>query len=374
MQQDKYATALNKVTIADLSAMLKGFPDAAPANWSSLKAPEKRIEFMNLLLVSADLRQAFVTKFNELTGSSETFMDWEAEAAPAVEPAGDVVPASDTAPGKGKVGQFVDDAFQAMIADVAGLDAEASKAAVRHAEEDLEFEHMRLGILLGHIHTSQHFMTLGYDNMRQYLAAETGLEYRKAMHLVQNARVVQELGIPGKELKGVTWSALRHILPVLTAENYKKWLQAARSMKHVTLIAAVNEEKTKAKQLPAPGGDKPADAAPVEVTQKVFTIYPEQKATIDAAISKAKLEANTDSQGAALDVICSSYIGSPVSGQSIKSVLPDMSDDGLLNILTKIDADEGKEGLLRLLTAVEKVWPDVEIMVNFAPADEAATA
>jgi len=413
-----YTDAVKDLTVKALSEFLGTVDKIIEIDdWSTFRAPAKRDVFIEALGQSPEMREAFVAFYSTNTGSPQTFAEWEDEnaAAPVAEtevfdpPSGESEPEPAKAKAKAKakpviqeaeivdetdehidvaiadsaietgtglmtpfVGSFVEGAFEQIVSDAAGLTAEQSTVALKSVEEDLEFQHIRIGVLLGHISKSEHYMALGYENMRGFLQAETGMDYRKAMYLIKNAEVIQELNIPAIELKGVSWSGLRHILPIINAANYKEWLDAASSMKHVTLIAKVNEEKLKlAGGLAAPETTETGEEKP-KPTQKVFNIYDDQKELINQAIDKAKIEGNTDSSGAALEIIAASYTGAPATNSTVAQVKPDLTPEGLGIMFAQIQADEGENGCVRILEVIDEIWPNVSIAVEFNEATEAA--
>lgn len=402
-----YKQAVEGLAIPKLTAFLKAVEDTVEIEgWAKMRAPEKRENILAAFEQSKELRKEFVAWYEQDTGKASDFSEWETADLPAIdgaatatadtppdEPAPEVyvgtstpvepepAPApvnlhvvSKTALATTAATVFVEGAFEQIVADVSGLDAQASKMNLAEAEDRMEFEHVRIGALLSHIQASQHYVTLGYDNLREFLAAETGLHYRKATYLIANYNAVRELGIPAAALKGVTWSALRHILPIMTTKNYKEWLDAARNTTHVSLIGMVEQEKIKqATALPAPDASKPgATAAAVptspQLTSKVFNLAPDQTATLVAALEKAKVAANVDGTSAALDVIAAAYIGAPVP-----TAAPiDLSKAGFIAMFKGIAKEQGNTGALAILEAIGEVWPDIDINVAFPPEKSAA--
>lgn len=408
-----YKQAVEALPIPKLTAFLKEVEDTVEIEgWAKLRAPEKREQILEAFNQSKELRKEFVAFYELTTGKASDWSEWEtgdlpglAEVpAPAPTPetgvdplevaadfqgtddspptsgavSGEVVeddPAPEPAPAPATkavtktlsaiaVSAFVEGAFEQIVADVAGLDAQSAKISLIEAEDRMEFEHIRIGALLSHIQKSQHYITLGYDNLREFLAAETGLHYRKAVYLIANYDAVKELGIQAVDLKGVTWSALRHIIPILTTKNFGEWLEAARNTTHASLIEKVNQEKIKQTAALAPPNSKPA--APVQLPSKhSFPLYPDQASTVVAAIEKAKTEGNVDSAGAALDIIAAAYTGQPPSNSTASAVLPDMSKAGFFKLFTKVRADQGMIGAAGLLEAIAEVWPEVDISVVF---------
>lgn len=386
MQLTAYENAVKELAVPKLNAFLGEQKDIVEIDdWSTFKAKEKREALLEAFKQSKPLREQFVAYYAEVTGNESDFSEWEtsdlpddggAEEEPKAEstPKGNSIDPEDSQPtttevaqatnyAPGKAPAFVEGAFAQIVSDVAGMDAHDSDQNLREMEDNLEFEHLRMGVLLSHIQKSNHYVTLGYDNMREYLAAHTGLHYRKAMFLISNANVVQELDIPAKELKGVSWSGLRHIVPVLNKENYKTWLEAARTLTHAALIDEVRTEVAKQQgALPAP--DKEEGKPTEKAIGKTFNLFPEQKAIVDAAIEKAKIEGNVGSPAVALEFIAASYTGKPPSDTSISQVLPDLSDDGFNKMFSKVKADEGQEGAVRLLNLVAALWPEIDINVS----------
>lgn len=395
-----YSDAIAQLAVPKLTAFLKK-PEVEEIveieGWSKMRAPEKREQITEALKQSKPLREQFVAFYAEDTGNEADFSEWEIAAAeeptegdqPAdAAPAGEDTPPADAAPAEKAKDQpdpkpsseviqnsataFVEGAFEQIVADVAGLDANASRINLIEAEDRMEFEHIRIGALLSHIQNSQHYITLGYDNLREFLAAETAMDYRKGTYLISNYNKVRDLGIPAEALKGVTWSALRHVVPILTEKNYKKWLDAARSNTHVKLIEYVAKEKVKQSgALPAPdkaeGGEEPKPIT------KAFNVFPDQDATIKAALEKAKGQGNVESNGAALEIIAAAYTGAPPSDTTVGAVLPDTSAEGFKKMFTKLKAEGGNEALYPILEAIGEVWGDVDITAAF-PETEGADA
>jgi hypothetical protein len=398
MQFAIYSAAVSELAIPKLGKFVKEHADTLTTldGWSKMKAAEKREALLTALGAEAEARKAFVAFYFEETGSEQDWSEWETADLP--EDAGLTTVADETddtpelpldgtdagqselelpaAPvaiigGGTSHPQFVEGAFEQIVSDVAGLDAENSDKNLRELSERQAFDNLRMGVLLSHIQSSQHYITLGYDNMRTYLSDQFGdtLQYRKAMFLISNANAVKELGISAKELEGVSWSALRYIVPVMNSDNYGYWLDAARNLTHVALREQIQHHKAKeAGALPAPGAD---DADKPKPKSKLFNLFPDQKATVDAAIEKAKAEGNVESAGAALDLIAASFTGKAPSNTSVASVMPDTTVDGLTKVFSKMNADQGMDGLMAILSALEAVWPDVEMHVHL-PEVEAA--
>lgn len=394
MNLSAYENAVTELSVPKLTEFMKANVDFEPIDgWSKMNAKTKRKTLVARFEGNKEYRKQFVAFYADATGTDADFSEWEQADIPfeGTEPETETVetdaptetPAAAPAETSGAsevvsgapptVPHFVEGAFETIISDVAGLSAVESADNLKSLEDRLEFEHVRLGALLSHIQKQEHFKTLGFNTLKDYVEANTALDYRKAMFLIRNSDTVRELGISAEQLKGVSWSALRHIVLPMREQPSKaaEWLDAARSLTHVALIEQVKQFKAQqAGALPPPDKDGKVKASP---SIKSFNLYPDQKATVEQAVAKAKSEANVESTGAALDYIAASYTGKPPSDSSISTVLPDLSEDGLINAFSKLKADLGNDGLMRVFAAIDKVWPDVSINVEL-PDDETVAA
>ena len=385
MQSKIYSAAVGELAVTKLSKFIKATTLPDLGDWGKMKATEKRGALIKALGESSEARKEFVVFYGDETGSEQDWSEWETADLPSEGSAPDSTP--DEAPEiivgtstpveettalevvhtlPAAAPQFVEGKFDQMVADVAGLNAEDSDNNLREMEEQLEFQHLRMGVLLSHMQSSELYLTLGYATLRDYIVDRTGMQYRKAMFLLSNANAVKELGIPPAHLKGVSWSALRYIVQVMDKDNYKKWLEAAQNLTHVALIEEIRQAKAEAAgALPKPlaeGEEKPKPQS------KLFNLFPDQKASVEAAIEKAKAEGHVESTGAALDLIAASYTGKPPTDSSVSSVMPDTTTEGLINVFSKMNADMGYDGLMVILAAIEVVWPDVDMSVEL-PTD-----
>jgi hypothetical protein len=121
-----------------------------------------------------------------------------------------------------------------------------------------------------------------------------------------------------------------------------------------------------------------ATAAKPTMTTVTVAVYDDQKATIAAAIAKAKAEAGCDSDGVALEGICLNYLsgGNVAKPQSLLSVIEKYTPGEVLPVLEKVFPDFIVSVLEQhtpedVLGALEKVFPDFIVTAKLKKAHAA---
>lgn len=425
MKMKEYSEAVQAIKVSALKTFLVE-QGALPEDWDKLLpgGTKKRERMMQMLKANEALRGDFVAFYQKtVDGEAPNFAFWEEKAAPAgtEEEASqaEYVPIPDDGTGVPKYAPpnnvpaedgnqtggemdvpeegeqtsipgdtlmvpaasvplsgvttastpsvIVEGYFDQVSSDVAGLSPADALTALQVIEESKEESYFRMGALVSHMKKTEAHAALGYENLRALIADQTHLEYRTAMYLATNYEKVVELGIPSKKLTGIGWTKLRDVLPYMTPDNYNEWLKKARTLQKSALYNAISEEKKKALPSPASseGDDGGTPAGPVqEAKTKGFSLYGDQATVVEQAISKAKIEANTDAQGAALAAMAAAYLGQPV----VKSVDgPDTSEGGMKALGKALKDNESSygEGFITLLNALSEFWPDLDVNVNF---------
>lgn len=397
MQIDAYTTAVGATPVGKLTAFNAKNELIDVEKWKAAKAGEKRALMIEALKFSEAARAAFIDLYKaDVDGEAPNFALWEDPkftAPTPVEPSGETqateaasvevippekstavaaTPAIEVVPSGESI---VAGKAQMIASEVAGLSPQDSLANLSELQDRLEEYHFRAGAVLAHMQATEAYLTLGYTNMRELIAERTNFDYRKAMYLVGNYKKIEELEIPEAALSGVSWSALREVVPVLTAANYEHWFDQARKVKRVDLVNAVNAAKVAA--LTAPSAESGTDATPVAAPEaiaslktKTYHLYADQEAIVAQAVEKAKVEVNADSTGAALTAIALAYTGQPAPQSLIDAAAPKTDDASLKALFQSIAKKEGAAGALRVLQAFEVSWPDVEVTADFDGASE----
>lgn len=364
MNQQQIETIAQSLKARQITEFLQTKVGAVPAGWSKLSIANKRKHLVDIVMIEEGVVSDFEGEFGHLIDDSS-------------EGAGD----TDLAPHdstSGATGAIVASLVESAASEVAGLSPKDSLTNLRENAERLEEYHFRLGALLSHMQATEAHLALGYNNLRELVSEETSLEYRKAMYLVSNYRQVTSLGIPAESLSGVTWTKLRDVLPVLTSENYDEWLEVARTKTTSEIRNLVTAAKAQAVSAsPQPGEEgEDSDSAPVPAhKQKGFFLYEDQAILVESALEKAKVEANVDTMGAALAAMAAAYTGQAMPKTVADAVKPDISDEGVRNMVAEVYAAEKKgnfDQLIRILNIVVEFWSDVDINLDTDAATNAA--
>ena len=386
MKQEQIEAAVAALKIPTVTACVKKMQGDTPDGWGKMTAKAKREHLVGVVQYSNEKFQSIFKGFAADAGIEVDEIDeslaaepehYVHEAAPATVPQESTEIATAGAQLSAPHTTVVSDLVAHAASEVAGLSAKDSLANLQEAYEHLEEYHFRIGALLSHMQATEAYLTLGYANMRELITSTTRLEYRKAMYLAANAAKIMELQIPESALQGVTWTKLRDVLPVLTAENYEGWLELARTDNSNNLNEAVQAAKVAALGAPEEsGGDEGeseggGEAVPAPPTkQRGFLLYVDQDAMVQQALDKAKVEGNVDTNGAALAVIATAYTGAPAPATLEAEAGPDISDEHVRAICEAAKKKE-KAGsfaeLIRVLNVIGAVWPEVDINVDTEP-------
>lgn len=198
-----------------------------------------------------------------------------------------------------------------------------------------------VGAVLASVQGNKHWKDYGeFESFKHFVVENQGMEYRKAMYLINNYEVYLESGIEWEEVKDIGWSKLKELTPILTPDNAEYWIEKAREFTVLQLNAMVKAHKAGTLE----SGDMPVDASTLTVMS--FKVHADQKINITMAIDKAKLEATTEVATVALEAICNNYL----SGEKVKvpSLLDIMKASGITEVITALDA----------------IWPDIDIQMT----------
>ncbi len=144
-----------------------------------------------------------------------------------------------------------------------------------------------------------------------------GIGYRKAIYWIEIYNRLSNSGIPWEKVKDLGWTKLQIIAVVLTPENVEEWVSVAKSQNTVTLIETVKNAKAKNAQQAI------TDDSSKTVTTMSFKVHTDQKATIDAAIEKAKSQSGTAAGTVALEFICLDFLGGASLSERLKKAGPE---------------------------------------------------
>ena len=180
------------------------------------------------------------------------------------------------------------------------------------------------------------------------MLAEYGFAYRKAMYLISIAETLLNAEIPFEKVKGISWSKLKEVAKVLTAENVDEWVAKIKGPPELTFLQ-INELVKEFMEGSLDKNEVP-ESAGTEVSTLSFKLHKDQRENIEVAIAKAKLEAETEYAAVALDAICMNY-------NSGATVVKDAPPKPLSDQLSGYSPEE-------VLEAFELNWPEIDVVVK----------
>ena len=321
-EEEEVEIDVDELTGAQLDALVKEHEIAVPNNWSKMKVGEKR----------QWLKDQFEDTGEEADEPAEQA---EPEPAPAAK-----VPAKNEAKAPAKKAAKAteqeiqspgDDLIADTIHQIENMKEEEARQALLSLTDETEFGMFRIGGTLSVIQANQWFEP--FATFKDYVENEAKMHYRKALHLVAIYNSLAESKVPWGKVKNLGWTKLKELAPILTLENVDEWVEIASGSTVLNLIELVRAAQNKDKQIT--GNSSP-------VVTKTFKLHTDQKATVEAALDKAREQANTDADTVALEFICLDFLNS-------------------ISLVERIKA----AGIDKALDALSKAFPEADFAVEF---------
>ena len=220
--------------------------------------------------------------------------------------------------GRSDMEQSVGSAFAARIGDeVAGNDRSTSRGSWLHAHEELvKLAKKRAGLdfeegrwLLCAFRSEAH-ARLAYGSFAEYIERLFGYSPRQTQEKLRVAEALEDLPNTAQELRAgkISFSAVRELTRVATAETEREWLDAARDKTVREVEALVSGQRPGA--LP---DDLPDDGAKRHVLR--FDVSADVLATFREAMTKIRRDAGESlDDDAALLLLARCVLGAPRTG------------------------------------------------------------
>lgn len=220
--------------------------------------------------------------------------------------------------------------------EVGSLDKETAFQIVPSLIDSVDFSYFKLGGVLSTIQSNGWWESES-STFKAFIKDHIGMHYRKAMYMINIYDGLVEADIPWAKVSGLGWTKLKELAGIINKDNVDEWVEKAKSMNTLSLIAAVKAYKN--------DEDESTDG----VSTITFKVHPDQKESILQAIEQALGEANTEFTGVALEAICLNYLA---GGSTKKIVTPSLS-----SIMEKTSIEQ-------VFEAMEAVFPDINITVE----------
>lgn len=189
-----------------------------------------------------------------------------------------------------------------METDMKGeLTTRSNEVRKKIIEEALRIDesYQNLAQLLHETYDNGYYIRWGYENFKEYVEGELGVQYRKARYLVGIAEMIRDLEIPWQDVEGVGWTKMRTLIPILKEQGVGDWFEIAKQYSVKELEALVKDAKL-GFDISATGGDR--------IVTLTFRMTPEQSEIITEALDSAKRAIEATDNVLALEQIAFDYV------------------------------------------------------------------
>lgn len=268
-----------------------------------------------------------------------------------------------------KVAPLPTDAINDTATAIENLKAKDALPLVSEMLNSNDFNEFKIGGVLSVIDANGYWREQGYDKFKDFIEGFYGINYRKAMYLINIYNSLLESGVEWDQVSSVGWTKLKEICGLLNTDNVDKWVELANSMSCVALQAYIKtcDENGEPKGGEGAGDHNPADTP--DVSTMTFKVHNEQKTTVREALDKVKAEISTEHDNVALEHLANEYLqgtlgkkatGKPTKQKTLKQQVED---------LHKKDPEAALESILG---QVADLYPMYDFEVT--PAEEAEGA
>jgi len=230
-----------------------------------------------------------------------------------------------------------------IASEIENITKEAAFEMVPGLIESVDFSYFKLGGVLSVIQDNGWWEGES-DTFKLFIPEKFGLQYRKAMYLINIYDSLVEAEIPWHKVSGLGWTKLKDLADILTNENVDEWVELANELTFLNLKERI--KAFKAGELSTDGTTDPDSSGVSTIT---FKVHPDQKETIKNAVDKALEDADTEFKGVALEAICLNFLAGGNTGKQKA-----MSLKGTME----------KYSPQQVLEAFEAIWPEINITVE----------
>jgi hypothetical protein len=248
-----------------------------------------------------------------------------------------------------KVAEAVEESGTDVFASVGvfseNLKPDAAISLVEDLLKDVDSTYFKVGAALSVIQSNGWFKDAGYDNFREFVETRYGLQYRKAMYLVNIYNSLIEGEVPWEKVAHLGWTKLKELAGIINKGNVDEWVKLAEEFTVAQLIEYIKQLKKKNVD-PNTSDDEQKEAAG-KLSTLSFKVHPDQKEVITGAVEKAMADAGTEYKAVALEAICLSY----------------MNDEPVIQ-KTDLKSVMAAHSMEQVLELFEELYPDVDLVVK----------
>jgi hypothetical protein len=226
------------------------------------------------------------------------------------------------------------DLIAVTVHEIEALKETDARALIDRLNDGAALTHLKLGGVLSLIRSKEWYTP--HATFLEFCEGH-GIHPRRAQRWMRSYRRLAESKVPWDQVRHLGWTKLSIISPMLTHDNAEQWIKIAGDQKTLQLVETV-KNATKGQ---TEGPKSLEDQTCKTVTTWTFKLNADQKATIEAALQKAKVQSGTTFDTAALEFICLDFLG----GAKLPSV-----EDRMMAV-----------GIHATAKAFEEAFPDVKV-------------
>jgi hypothetical protein len=208
---------------------------------------------------------------------------------------------------------------------------------------DIDANSFRLGGVLKVIKDNAWFE--GAENFGDYVSQHFGFQKRKAEYLIEIYDHLVQKQIDWSKVSKLGWTKLKELAKILTQENTDEWVAKAEKLTVLELVNVLKGNTASA----STAGSTIAD----HTTTLKFKFKPDQVATVQSALAKAKGELGTEYDTVALENIAAGYLGGAIAATA-PAAAPEVDPATLFQSL----------GWQKVLEIFGTVFPAVDLTVT----------
>ena len=176
---------------------------------------------------------------------------------------------------------------------------------VIEAKKMTEKAYWRLAVALFTVWNESAYHEWGYNSFNDYVDNELDMQRRKAQYFVAIAGWFSEQSESVQAwVKELGWTKARELVGIVDETNANEWRDVAEGSSYRELADRVKEAKANAESESEPGSTVDED----KPKAKRFMLFDGQMTNVESALARAKINANTEKDGHALDMICVEYL------------------------------------------------------------------
>lgn len=248
---------------------------------------------------------------------------------------------ADTTEAQSMASEESEDLIVKTAHEIENLKEEKAFKLVPQLLNNIDHDYFKLGGVLSVIQSQGWYMDKNYENFRAFVESECGIQYRKAMYLIQIYNGLVESGVQWEQVKHLGWTKLKELSAILTPDNVDEWVGVAENMTVLQLQDHIKAQTAGT----SVAGDAPETAEATKTTTMTFKLHEDQKQTVREALDKAKHESGTEFDAVALEQIALDFLG----GESKLKKIPTLKE-----LMQGKSAEE-------VLEAFGEVFPDVTL-------------